>query len=192
MAQELQRKGIHLIGLIVPIVYSFTEQRTIIVIVGILTLIALLIELLKWLSPSFLKLFVRIFSPTLRPQERKGGFTGATYYLIGSFVCVFVFEKTLAIVCICFLILGDLFAAIIGKQWGRTKLVSQKSLEGSLACFAVCALIALSMKIHPIIALTGAAVATLIELFPLGLDDNVAMPLISGIVMHLMINNWQF
>ena len=36
------------------------------------------------------------------------------------------------------------------------------------------------MKLHPIIALTGAAVATLIELFPLGLDDNVAMPLISG------------
>lgn len=192
MAQELQRKGIHLIGLIVPIVYSFTEQRTIIVIVGILTLIALLIELLKWLSPSFLKLFVRIFSPMLRPQERKGGITGATYYLIGSFVCVFVFDKTLAIVCICFLILGDLFAAIIGKQWGRTKLVSQKSLEGSLACFVVCALIALLMKIHPIIALTGAAVATLIELFPLGLDDNVAMPLISGVVMHLMINNWQF
>ena len=192
MAQELQRKGIHLIGLIVPIVYSFTKQRTIIVIVGILTLIALLIELLKWMSPSILKLFVRIFSPTLRPQERKGGFTGATYYLIGSFVCVFVFDKTLAIVCICFLILGDLFAAIIGKQWGRTKLISQKSLEGSLACFTVCALIALLMKIHPIIALTGAAVATLIELFPLGLDDNVTMPLISGAVMHLMINNWQF
>ena len=191
MAQELQRKGIHLIGLIVPIIYSFTEQRTIIFIVGILTFIALLIELFKRLSPPFLNLFVRIFSPVLRPRERKGGFTGTTYYLIGSFVCVSVFDKTLAIVCICFLVLGDLLAAIIGKRWGRTKLASQKSLEGSLACFTVCLSIALLMKLHPIIALTGAAVATLIELFPLGLDDNVAMPLISGIVMHLMINNWQ-
>ena len=192
MAQELRRKSIHLLGLVVPILYYFTEKPAIILIAGILTFIALLIELLKWLSPSFLRLFVRIFSLMLRPRERKGGFTGATYYLIGSFLCVLVFEKTLAIVCICFLILGDLFAAVIGKKWGRTKIVSQKSLEGSLACFFVCALIALVMRLHPAVAITGAIAATLIGLLPLGLDDNLTMPFISGIVMHLVINNWQF
>jgi dolichol kinase len=192
MAQELRRKGIHLFGLIIPIIYYFTDQRTVILIASACTAIAVLIELLKWLSPSFLNLFVRIFSPMLRARERKGGFTGATYYLIGSFLCILVFEKTLAIVCICFLILGDLAAAVIGKQWGRTKILSHKSLEGSLACFVVCVLVALLMKLHPVIGFTGAIVATLIELIPLGLDDNVTMPFISGIVMHVMINNWQF
>ena len=191
MAQELRRKSIHLLGLIVPIGYLFTEKPIALIIVGILTAIALLIELLKVLSPAFMSLFIRIFSPMLRSHERKGGVTGATYYLIGSLLCVLIFAKTLAIVCIGFLILGDLFAAVIGKQWGRTKLVSQKSLEGSLACFVVCALIAL-MKFHPIVALTGAIVATLIELIPTGLDDNLTMPLISGMVMQLMITHWQF
>jgi glycerol-3-phosphate acyltransferase PlsY len=102
-----------------------------------------------------------------------------------------MFDKTLAIVCLGFLTLGDLFAALIGKKWGRIKLFSQKSLEGSLACFTVCALIAL-IKFHPVIAITGAIVATLIELLPTGLDDNVTMPLISGVVMQMLIRNWQF
>ena len=191
MAQELRRKSIHLLGLIVPIAYLFTEKPTALIIVGILTGIALLIELLKVLFPPFMDLFVRIFSPMLRSRERKGGLTGATYYLIGALLCILIFEKTLAIVCIGFLILGDLFAAVIGKQWGRTKLFSKKSLEGSLACFVVCALIAL-IKFHPIVALTGAIVATLIELIPTGLDDNLSMPLISGMVMQLMMTHWQF
>lgn len=191
MAQELRRKSIHLLGLAVPIGYVFTTQHTALIIIGILTAIAFLVEFLRALSPSFLSLFVQIFSPMLRPQERKGGLTGATYYLIGSFLCILMFDKTLAIVCLGFLTWGDLFAALIGKKWGRIKLFSQKSLEGSLACFTVCALIAL-IKFHPAIAITGAIVATLIELLPTGLDDNVTMPLISGVVMQMLIRNWQF
>ncbi len=187
MAQELRRKSIHLLGLAVPIGYAFTTRQTTLIIVGFLVAVALLVELLKVLSPAFRNLFVRMFSPMLRSRERKGEFTGATYYLIGSFLCILFFDKTLAIVCLCFLTLGDLFAAVIGKQWGRIKLFSRKSLEGSLACFIVCALIALLMKFHPAVAITGAVVATLIELLPIGLDDNLTMPLISGLVMELLI-----
>jgi dolichol kinase len=43
------------------------------------------------------------------------------------------------------------------------------------------------MKFHPAVAITGAVVATLIELLPIGLDDNLTMPLISGLVMELLI-----
>ena len=189
MTQELRRKSIHLFGLLVPIIYYFVEKPTALVIVGLLTVIALLTELLKTLLPPFRDLFFRIFSPMLRSHERRGGVTGATYYLIGSFLCILVFNKNLAIVCLCFLILGDLFAALIGKQWGRTKLIAKKSLEGSLACFIVCALIAL-IRYHPVIALAGALAATLVELFPTGLDDNLTMPLASGLVMQLIIDGW--
>ena len=192
MARELRRKSIHLLGLIVPIAYVFTTRHTAIIAVGILVGIAIGVELLKALLPTFRRLFMRIFSPMLRSRERKGGLTGATYYLIGSFLCVLFFDKTLAIACLCFLALGDLFAALIGKQWGRIKLFSRKSLEGSLACFIVCALIALLMKFHPAVALTGAIVATLIELLPIHVDDNLTMPFISGLAMQLLISNWSF
>ena len=192
MAQELRRKSIHLLGLIFPILYVFTTQHTATIAVGAFLAIALGVELLKVLLPAFRGIFVRIFSPMLRSQERRGGLTGATYYLIGSFLCILFFDKTLAIVCLCFLTLGDLFAALIGKQWGRIKLFSRKSLEGSLACFIVCTAVALLIGLHPIVAIVGALVATLIELLPTGVDDNVTIPLISGLAMHLLISNWQF
>ena len=192
MARELRRKSIHLLGLVVPILYFFTSRDLAIIGVGGLVALALAAELLKGLIPTFRAIFLRIFSPILRSQEQKGGPTGATYFLIGSFLCILFFDKTLAIVCLCFLTLGDLCAALIGKQWGRIKLFSRKSLEGSLACFVVCAAVALLMRLHPAVAVTGALVATVVELLPIGVDDNITMPLISGFAMHFLITNWQF
>ncbi len=192
MARELRRKSIHLLGLVVPILYFFTSRDLIIIGVGVLVTLALAAELLKGVVPSVRVIFLRIFSPILRSQERRGGLTGATYFLIGSFLCILLFDKTLAIVCLCFLTLGDLCAALIGKQWGRIKLFSRKSLEGSLACFVVCTAAALLIGLHPVVAITGAIVATVIELLPIGVDDNVTIPLISGLAMHLLISSWQF
>ncbi len=192
MARELRRKSIHLLGLVVPILYFFTSRDLAIIGVGGLVALALAAELLKGLVPTFRAIFLRIFSPILRSQEQKGGPTGATYFLIGSFLCILFFDKTLAIVCLCFLTLGDLCAALIGKQWGRIKLFSRKSLEGSLACFVVCTTVALLIGLHPVVALAGALAATLIELLPIGVDDNVTIPLISGLAMHLMVSNWHF
>lgn len=192
MARELRRKSIHLLGLVVPILYFFTSRDLAIIGVGGLVTLALATELLKGMVPACRLIFLRIFSPVLRSQEQKGGLTGATYFLIGSFLCILLFDKTLAIVCLCFLTLGDLCAALIGKQWGRIKLFSRKSLEGSLACFVVCTAAALLIGLHPVVAISGALVATLIELLPTGVDDNVTIPLISGLAMHLLISNWQF
>ena len=99
MAQELRRKSIHLFGLIVPIIYILIEKRPAVIAVGILVLIALLIELLKTVSPSFSDVFFRIFTPLLRSHERKGAMTGATYYLIGAFVSILLFPKLLSVGC---------------------------------------------------------------------------------------------
>lgn len=192
MARELRRKSIHLLGLAFPILYIFTTRHTAIIAVGCLLAATLGTELLKALFPAFRVIFMRLFSPILRSQERRGRLTGATYYLIGSFLCILLFDKTLAIVCLYFLTLGDLFAALIGKRWGRIKLFSRKSLEGSLACFTVCTAVALLIGLHPFVAIAGALAATLIELLPTGIDDNVTIPLISGLAMHLLLNNWGF
>ena len=186
MALELRRKSVHLVGLIVPICYIFIDKRQAAIAVGILVLIALLIELLKAVLPPFRDLFYQVFTPVLRSNERKGAITGATYYLIGAFLPILIFPKILAIVCIFFMILGDMAAALIGKKWGRTKLFPQKSLEGSMACFLVCVLIAL-VKFNPVVAIVGALAATVVEVLPIKLDDNLTMPLLSGLAMYLVL-----
>ena len=186
MALELRRKGVHLAGLFVPISYIFIDRYQAIIAVGILVFVALTIELLKVLWPSFRAVFYQVFTPLLRSHERNGAITGATYYLIGAFLPILLFPKILAIVCIFFMILGDVAAALIGKKWGRTKLFPRKSLEGSLACFLVCILIAL-VKFNPAVAIIGAVVATVVEVLPTKLDDNLTMPLLSGLAMYLVL-----
>ena len=187
MIAELLRKSIHLAGLILPVIYFFIDKPTMLIGVGILTGIAVTVELAKWISPRFSDFFFKIFAVMLRSHERSGAMTGATYYIISTFLCVLFFGKTLAIVCIFFMVLGDLAAALVGRMWGKTKLIGKKSLEGSAACFIVCAIIAL-VKLNPVIGIIGALVATIVEMLPFPVDDNLTVPLVSGAVMHFLMH----
>ena len=185
MIAELLRKTTHLSGLFIPLLYITLDKPEMLIIVGSLTGTALLIEFLKWVSEGFRNLFFRYFKSILRTHEQKGALTGATFYILSTFLCILFFEKKVAIVCILFVVLGDAVAALVGMKWGRTKLIGKKSLEGSAACFVVCATISV-IWLNPIIGIAGAFVATGVELLPLRIDDNLTVSLISGIVMHLM------
>ena len=191
MLKELLRKTTHLTGFFIPLLYIVLDKSTMIFIAGAFAGIAVIVEFLKWLDESFRNLFFRFFEFILRRHERKGAITGATYYIISTFLCIVIFDKHIAIVSIFFIVLGDTAAALVGKAWGRIKLIGDKSLEGSAACFIVCAVISL-FWIDPVVGLTGAFVATLAELLPLRLDDNLTVPLISGAVMQIMVSNLTF
>jgi len=190
MLSEIKRKGVHLIGLLIPICYYFIESRTIAAgILVTLTICYLSVELLRRDNPRIQEIFLRCFSNVLRAHERQG-MTGTGWYLISASLSVILFERELAIVCLCFLILGDLFAALIGKRWGKIKIFS-KSLEGSLACFVICLTVGLPVAwlfhLEPTVILIGALTATIVELIPSRLDDNLTIPLISGLAMHILI-----
>ena len=195
MSKEFKRKGIHLIGLLIPICYYFfrEEDKMIAVIILLsLTVIYFSLELLRLTNKKAERYFLTHFSSFLRTHEKQK-ITGTGYYMFSALLSVAFLEKELAIVCLSFLILGDMFAAIIGKKFGRTKIIANKSLEGSLACFAACLIIGLFVAwLFPthltlqIIAI-GALTATIVELFSLGIDDNLTIPLISGLVMQILI-----
>ena len=80
---------------------------------------------------------------------------------------------------------GDTFAAIIGTKFPLAKL-GRKTLSGSLAGFFACIAIGLVINIsiaYEIIIL-GAFMAMFIEILPLPLNDNVSIPVFSGLSMH--------
>lgn len=187
MFAELLRKTTHLSGLFLPIIYIFFDKAVMLVVGGSLVCIAIGVELAKRFLPTFSNYFFHYLKPLLRSHEKQGAITGATFYIISVFLCILIFDKSIAITCIFFITLGDTAAALVGKRWGRTKLIGNKSLEGSAACFVVCLLMTL-FWINPIVGITGAFFATLTELLPLRIDDNLTVPLISGAVMQLMVN----
>ena len=200
---EIKRKLFHIAGLGIPIGYYFVDKKsTALIIMLIVTAVYFSIEILRRISPKFEKLFLLNFSDIMRPEERKT-ITAIGYYLISSILTIALFSKTVAITSLFFLILGDSNAALVGKRWGRIKIYS-KTLEGSLACFATCFLIALIssridflitlissdlaplIALHPLVALAGAFTATIVEFVSVGGYDNFTIPLLSGFVMQLL------
>lgn len=186
--RETLRKSIHLSSLLIPLGYRYVldNNRKLMFYLLLAALVAMLvIEFIRFWQRGFRKTFWWMFGLVLRKHELRD-FTGATYLLFSSMLCVAFFEPNIAFCAMAFLSLGDTFAAMVGINFGkrRFKLVN-KSLEGSLACFASCLIFGLFYAENPVIACTGALAATLAELSPLPVDDNVEMPLVAAVVMTI-------
>lgn len=188
---EIKRKLFHLIGLAIPIGYYLVgDKSTSLIILITVTAVYFGIEVLRRIDSRFEKLFLLNFSDIMRPEEQKT-ITATGYYLISSVLTIALFGRTVAILSLLFLILGDSIAAIIGKSLGRIK-ISSKTLEGSLACFIMCSFIAMLGRLSSGIALAGAFTATVVEFISVGSYDNFTIPLASGFVMQLLINPSSF
>jgi len=189
MLKEIQRKITHFIGLVIPILYHYIDNKQLVVgILAFVTWLLLCFEILRYVFPDFSSLLLKFISPILRSHEKQGKILGSTYFVASSLLSIVLFPQEIAVASITFLVLGDLFAAIIGKKWGRIKIFSRKSVEGSLACFIICFFVSiLVIRIKPVVGLFGAIAATIFELVPIGIDDNLTMPLTSGFVMWAVV-----
>ena len=189
MLKEIQRKITHFIGLVIPILYHYIDNKQLVVgILAFVTWLLLCFEILRYVFPDFSSLLLKFISPILRSHEKQGKILGSTYFVTSSLLSIVLFPQEIAVASITFLVLGDLFAAIIGKKWGRIKIFSGKSFEGSLACFIICFFVSiLVIRIKPVVGFFGAIAATIFELVPIGIDDNLTMPLTSGFVMWAVV-----
>ena len=142
----------------------------------------LVVELLRLGNRSVRNVFARVFGSLIRGHEHVS-FTGSTFLLVGSLLTVCVFPKTVAVSALCFLIVGDPVAALIGKSIGVVRLFGNKTLEGSLANFLVCFGIGLLFLPLPL-AVVGAVAAAVAEVLPIPLDDNLRIPLAAGAAMQ--------
>src|SRR5690606_18149757 len=129
---ELVRKLIHLFSLSIPVIYYFIPTKTSITILASLTVFALLIDVGRFVSKSFAKLFYKLFGFLLRKHElddQKKNLTGATYVLLSALICALVFPKVIFVTAFTILIISDTMAALIGRKFGKRKFL-RKSFEG--------------------------------------------------------------
>ncbi len=191
---ELRRKAIHLAALIVPldILYQFapwprTKGAWTLLLIS-LTVVAVAVDLMRIQEPRVRRFFRDFLGGILREHE-EFNLLGSTYLLLACLLAVGLFPPPLAAAALGYTVLGDAFAAIVGKAWGRTR-IFRKSLEGALGGLAAClvwgAFLVLTGHVPWGVALAGALVASMVELLPIPLDDNLGMTLFAGYAMRLL------
>jgi len=189
MSQEMWRKGTHLFALVIPGGYYFLQlsKTGMLAIMIPITLVAIVADVSRLRDWSLWRRgFGRLFGRMIRPHEQRGDFTGATYILTTVCLTVALFDKPIAIAAIAFIIVGDTLAALIGRKYGRHRFLSGKSWEGSIACLiGTLLVVAFTPGLERSVAIIGAVVAAVVEALPLGVDDNVSVPILSGLAMTL-------
>ena len=189
LASELKRKAIHLASLTIPLGYylspdSWSQNWKRVILAAVI--LSLAIEVFRLNHPRTRHVFRHFFGELLRNHE-EASLLGSTYLLIACLLTMHIFEKPVAVLALAFLILGDTVAAIVGKSIGRIP-VFGKTLEGTVACLAVCLGLTLLMPGIPFyVGLIGAITATLFELLPIPLDDNFRIPLSAAFAMELLL-----
>jgi dolichol kinase len=188
--QELWRKLIHLSSAAFPIAYWLTSRSFMLWVLVPLAVIATVAETLRHTRPGFRRFIDDWLGRILRKAEAQT-LSGATYVTFGALLSILLFDRPVAIVVLLFLAVSDALASLVGIRFGRVRL-GGKSLEGSAAFFLSAAAIALFvLRSVPLVAILGAAVATVVEALPLKiaghkLDDNLTIPLVAGAAMTLL------
>jgi glycerol-3-phosphate acyltransferase PlsY len=108
---------------------------------------------------------------------------GSTYFLFSTILTIILFPKSIAIASLLILILADTAAALVGKAIGKVP-IHGKTLEGSMAFFLTSLLIVLIYpSLNRFSGSLAALGATLVELVPVEINDNLTIPLVAGAIM---------
>jgi glycerol-3-phosphate acyltransferase PlsY len=178
------RKLLHLLTACLPIIYLYIERKEMLILLASLTCLSFLADILRLEIKPLGAFFYRIFEKLLWEKEKKI-FTGASIYFLSASLAVFLFSKPIALAALLFLSVGDTIAYFVGTRYGRISIAGEKTLEGSLSCLILCIVISLFIPDLPfLVLLSGAIAASIVELFPFGVDDNLVLPLVSGFVME--------
>ncbi|MEK6823102.1 MAG: hypothetical protein AABY13_04695 [Nanoarchaeota archaeon] len=152
-------------------------------------LLAMLIALLLSLVSDHLRIERGVHTHIFRWLQRArevDHLHATSFTFIGALLAFTFFERDIAYAAMAMFFFGDAAAAIIGRTFGRRKLIGKKSLIGSgsmlLVNVAACYGITRSLPI----TLVMAAVSTIIEAISEKMDDSFLIILFSGAAAQLL------
>jgi len=184
---EFARKAIHISNAIIPLsyLYLFQDKIDMIIILAFFLVLCFFIEIARQENYLVSIFFSKRLSFMMRDLEKKGEITGATWVFVGALFTVLLIPYPYSIYALLFLSVGDTFAAIIGMKFPFIR-VGGKTISGSISGFIACVIAGLiiDISISYQILLFGAFMAMLIELLPLPINDNVSIPIFSGLSMY--------
>ncbi|CAE7221876.1 DGK1 [Symbiodinium microadriaticum] len=195
-ATEIERKIFHLCGLLVPLAYQLllthgVSRSFCVQLCWLITVLGVSADWLRVHVP-----FVRDNWPlkSILREKEADRLCGGSYFSLGCTLAIQMFAPVIAMTSILFLVMGDMAAALIGRSFGQSICSigigpgGKKSVEGSTAMFMTCFVFGCTLfspvHLREYAVAIGSLVATLTELYePLGINDNVTIPLLSGVAL---------
>jgi glycerol-3-phosphate acyltransferase PlsY len=191
---EAQRKAIHLLFILLPLEllhgwlpWPHTVRAwRLVLLLGVV--IAVVIDVVRIHQRQVGHWFKQFLGELIRDHEQFN-LLGSTYLVLAALLAIEIFPRPIAAAALGFTVLGDAVAALAGRAYGRTRIFG-KSLEGSAAGLAAClawaAYVAAVGALPWPVLVVGAILASLVELLPIPLDDNLAVTLAAGYAMKLL------
>lgn len=148
-------------------------------------------DVIRQSRPGLNKVAIKIFGPVMRHHESHS-MSGISYLLIGTIFLLFFFDRHIVTLTLLFLAFGDPLASFFGLRFGKDKIFNNKTLQGTMAAFVVCTLVAASYYYFNnlmterlfIVAPLSGLIGAVAELLPIGkLDDNLTFPVIGSVLL---------
>lgn len=136
----------------------------------------LLVDLARKFSQPVRLIFNKFCGSIVREHEALGYMYGSTYFMMGTFISIFFFEKEIVCASLFVLIISDTAASVFGKAFGKKKICGEKTFVGFLAFLISASLISLFFSVKLVFA---AALTSVVELYAkkMRIDDNLLIPI---------------
>ena len=177
-------------GVAIATAYAlFVTHEQIVHIFGAIACLVYIVDRFRIAYPELVERRLPVVNRLFVRAEERVRESAMTPFAIAVLLTILSVPKLAALVAIYTLAIADPLAAVVGIRFGRRRITANRSLEGSLAfCGASVAIAALVLRwgtasaALPIgaTAATIGLVATVFELAPLRVDDNLTIPLVVG------------
>lgn len=191
---HIARKLWHVLGVAFILwLYSTLPYKVALGVCSTATAFVIFCDYLRMRFKFFQKIVLFFMRPFMREEEKRN-FTGLSYMLAGFWILILFCPREVATLSMLFVMWGDPIASWFGSKYGRDK-IGDKSLQGFMACFAVCFLISMGFLYYSdftadrllYVALFAGLIGGVAELIQIPkLDDNFSMPVISGILLSAL------
>ncbi len=175
-----------MLGFVVPFLVMKLGQNSVIPLIVAVTILFVASEILRMKGRSFpvIGWFTR---RAAKPEELRSYVLTPIYFALGVLIPLVLFSQPFSFAAIAVLTLGDGTSSLVGSRFGRRPLLfnTRKSLEGMLSGL-LAGFVGAAVFAPPLTALTGAIVGAFFEALPLPVDDNLTVPISSGLAMSVV------
>ena len=183
---EVIRKSIHFLIALTPSIAAINKTFTVFLLIAG-TLCYTFMEYLR-LSGIKVPVISSLTSMASRSRDIGHFVMGPVTLGMGALLALLLYPSPVAVIAIYALAFGDGFAGLAGKIFGelRPAFLLGKSIEGSFACFTAVLISAYAVSGSTSVSIAAAFTAMIVEALPLEDYDNIALPVIVGLVVQIV------